>query len=208
MPSATLSPGVGNTTMANDAAQQMMLANMGAFGDPAMLQLQSGHHRTIDGSQQQPHTPTHPYLQPKFEPDLPLQAQLEQQLAAEHINRPHRPTLSDGGVFGISAYRAEIPTNRHQSALPLRALGSPDSAEEGPVYVNSKQYHRITKRREARARMAAEHKLSMKRKPYLHESRHRHAMRRPRGPGGRFLTAAEIARLEEKGELPQQTVSP
>lgn len=78
-------------------------------------------------------------------------------------------------------------------------------AEESPLYVNAKQFHRILKRRVARQRLEEQLRLTSKgRKPYLHESRHNHAMRRPRGPGGRFLTAEEVAAMERdaaKGEM-------
>lgn len=73
--------------------------------------------------------------------------------------------------------------------------------EEEPLYVNAKQYNRILKRRQARAKLEAlirANKTSGEKAPYMHESRHRHAMKRPRGPGGRFLTAPEIAELKRR----------
>lgn len=88
-------------------------------------------------------------------------------------------------------------------SMPPQHPQSPEvqggAVEESPLYVNAKQFHRILKRRVARQRLEEALRLTSKgRKPYLHESRHNHAMRRPRGPGGRFLTADEVAAIERQ----------
>jgi len=91
-----------------------------------------------------------------------------------------------------------MPSNQQHPQSPELVSGA---VEESPLYVNAKQFHRILKRRVARQRLEEALRLTSKgRKPYLHESRHNHAMRRPRGPGGRFLTADEVAEMEKKGD--------
>jgi hypothetical protein len=91
-----------------------------------------------------------------------------------------------------------MPPSQHPQSPELVS----GAVEESPLYVNAKQFHRILKRRVARQRLEEALRLTSKgRKPYLHESRHNHAMRRPRGPGGRFLTADEVAEIERtKGD--------
>ncbi|CCK71818.1 transcription activator HAP2 KNAG_0I00270 [Huiozyma naganishii CBS 8797] len=104
------------------------------------------------------------------------------------------------GVMGDDIPVLPLPEDSGQTDT---VAGAEDvQPTEQPFYVNAKQYYRILKRRFARAKLEENLRISRERRPYLHESRHKHAMRRPRGQGGRFLTATEIEQLrtKEKGK--------
>ncbi|KGB74937.2 transcriptional activator hap2 [Cryptococcus deuterogattii R265] len=139
------------------------------------------------------------------QPQTQTQSQPQHQSTAHHYRQPDHDYVHSDAEDDESLVQVKEETQDEQQEGDAQGVDDMDSEE--PLYVNAKQYHRILKRRMARARLEELNRLVRSRKPYLHESRHRHACSRPRGKGGRFLTAEEIETLkrqeaekESKGE--------
>ncbi|CAL9240464.1 unnamed protein product [Arabidopsis halleri] len=117
-----------------------------------------------------------------------------------HYADPHY-----GGLLAAT-YLPQAPTCNPQmmSMIPGRVPLPAELTETEPVFVNAKQYHAIMRRRQQRAKLEAQNKLIRARKPYLHESRHVHALKRPRGSGGRFLNTKKLLQEAEQAAREQE----
>ncbi|XP_028763164.1 nuclear transcription factor Y subunit A-3 [Neltuma alba] len=118
----------------------------------------------------------------------PFQVDHNQSIA--HIAFRHAEPYFDGV---LAAYGPQSKIHQAQlMGLTSVRVPLPFDLTEEPIYVNAKQYHAILRRRQYRAKLEAQNKLTKARKPYLHESRHLHALRRARGSGGRFLNSKQL----------------
>ncbi|XP_031142428.1 nuclear transcription factor Y, alpha, like isoform X6 [Sander lucioperca] len=117
--------------------------------------------------------------------------------------------VNAGGMVMVRPCTEMVPGGGAVPTMQRIPLPGAEMLEEEPLYVNAKQYHRILKRRQARAKLEAEGKIPKERRQkYLHESRHRHAMQRKRGDGGRFFSPKDkeemaLALAQQQQEVAQ-----
>jgi CCAAT-binding transcription factor (CBF-B/NF-YA) subunit B len=148
--------------------------------------------------------------------DVPYQMEFnpyEGPEGGDYFNMKNYMGFEDIGVQGSSLKREDFPKepfgydgypplppkkSEHEGFSPGFAYIYNENSEQ-PLFVNVKQYSCIKKRKKRRDYLDS---LAVKRPEagYLHESRHKHAMKRPRAPSGRFLTKQEAEKKRDRDD--------
>lgn len=116
---------------------------------------------------------------------------------------PRMSQITSPEMPNISSMVGHRGPSHNVAAPQMPTAPIQDSQQREVKYINAKQFQRILKRRAARQRLKDHLGLTAGgRKPYLYESWHNHAVRRPRGPDGRFLSAEEVDALKKYSKLP------
>ncbi|KAA8540255.1 hypothetical protein F0562_024182 [Nyssa sinensis] len=120
---------------------------------------------------------------------------------------PSYHDLCYGGLLAACGPQTMIHHPQMMGMAPARVPLPLSFSQDEPIYVNAKQYRAILRRRQYRAKVEAQNKLSKVRKPYLHESRHLHALKRVRGSGGRFLNLKQLQESKPTATTNGQDIS-
>ncbi|KAK7110624.1 nuclear transcription factor Y subunit alpha-like [Littorina saxatilis] len=178
----------GGATVMSNAGAMSVMGNF-AQQQPAVLQAQAGGQTSVATTSSNGTVNTSGLPQMLFLNQVTINGQTSFVL----VDANNKPVQLPQGIQVIN-----LPTQNLGQQLPVPGT---DTGDE-PLYVNAKQYHRILKRRQARAKLEAAGKIPKERQKYLYESRHRHAMNRVRGSGGIFVGQIGDEKPDQKFGMP------